>query len=270
MKKNVKKTAHCKPFAVATPNIVSLINDGHRPNARKQVGSTQKLKNAFLKNTILFLSFLILGFGSELKAQETPKWEIGTDMLWLVKKNTLPEYSLLVRRKLSDENVLRARIGTSTSIASGSIPRLWDRGDVMFRLGYERNKFIWEDKIIAYYGVDIHYSFGKKIMENNVDNGWRNRLYLGDDLYARGDFITSTNRRWGGILLAGIKYQFHKHFSVSTEVNFTVYRGKQSTIVPFEINRSPTDTRTTNVYASVSYWETLISPLSVLNFSFHF
>ena len=49
MKKNVKKTDHCKPFAVATPNIVSLINDGHRPNARKQVGTNPKLNNAFLK-----------------------------------------------------------------------------------------------------------------------------------------------------------------------------------------------------------------------------
>lgn len=41
MKNPIKKTAHCKPFAVATPNIVSLINDGHRPNARKQVGTNE-------------------------------------------------------------------------------------------------------------------------------------------------------------------------------------------------------------------------------------
>ncbi|WP_262510909.1 hypothetical protein [Runella rosea] len=36
MKKDEKKMTHCKPFAVATPNIVTLINDGHRPNARKK------------------------------------------------------------------------------------------------------------------------------------------------------------------------------------------------------------------------------------------
>lgn len=86
MKTLQKKTRHCKSFAVTTPNIVSLINNGHRPNARKQVGTT-KTTVSFLKNITYFLSFLILGFGSELKAQESVdkdvkphNWEIGLDI----------------------------------------------------------------------------------------------------------------------------------------------------------------------------------------------
>lgn len=73
--------------------------------------------------------------GSNLWAQDKPKWEVGTDLLWLVGKNTLPDYSIFARYKLSEENVLRLRVGTSVSEVKKSFPRLSDERGFMLRLG---------------------------------------------------------------------------------------------------------------------------------------
>ena len=92
---------------MTTPNIVSLINNGHRPNARKQVGTT-KTTVSFLKNITFFLSFLILGFGSELKAQESVdkdvkphNWEIGLDIRPFF--DTPIKVGVMVKRSLRDQ-----------------------------------------------------------------------------------------------------------------------------------------------------------------------
>ena len=258
MKKLQKKSRHCKPFAVTAPNIVSLYNDGHRPNAHKQVGNT-KTTISFLKNTILFLSFLILGFGSELKAQESPKWEIGTDLLWLVGKNTLPEYSLFGRYKLSDKHALRARIGMANSLADNSRPRLWDKGQFMIRIGYERRKSFLNDQLTAYYGLDFHYSYGKSYILNPFGTGY-NRVYYNDLLDYDRDFIYRFDSGLGGVLVLGLQYHLNEHISFSIEPTFSAIHATQRLKPSFAQGQR----------RSVNYWETTISPISVLNFSFHF
>ena len=224
MKKNAKKMAHCNPFAVATPNIVALINDGHRPNARKQVGSTQKLNNAFLKNTTRLLFLFILGFGSELRAQQTPKWEIGTDLLWLVGKNSLPEYSLLGRYKLSEENVLRARIGVASSDTKHVVPRLQDKRNLLFRLGYERNRLLSDDLGI-YFGSDILYQYNQGYILNPSEDY---KPYY-SALYVLGQFpfpIKLVTNELGYVAFVGIKYHLTDNLSVSMEssLNHTVQK----------------------------------------------
>lgn len=123
MKTLKKKSRHCKSFAVTTPS--------------------------FLKNITFFLSFLILGFGSELKAQESPKWEIGTDLLWLVGKNSLPDYSLFSRWHYKPNRAFRIRIGTDVQ-TNPIRPRKVFKANFMIRLGHEwskqiakKNRLIW-------------------------------------------------------------------------------------------------------------------------------
>lgn len=60
MKRQQTKIAHCKNFAVATLNIVVLYDNGHRPNATKQVGILQKQTATFLKHVLLLSSLIII------------------------------------------------------------------------------------------------------------------------------------------------------------------------------------------------------------------
>lgn len=233
MKTLQKKSRHCKSFAVTAPS--------------------------FLKNIIFFLSFLLLGVGSELKAQQSPKWEIGTDLLWLVGKNSLPDYSLFGRYKLSQRDGLRARIGLSTSFANSSIPRLWDKGRYMVRIGYERNKVIIEDRLIAYYGADFHYSYGKSYILNPY-GAVRNVIYTNDLLDANQDYIYRFDKSIGGVLFGGIKYHFVDFLSISLETSLSALNSTQRLKPSFDQGQR----------RSVNYWDTAISPISVLNFSFHF
>ncbi len=215
----------------------------------------------YKKTTLLLLTWLLIG--SNLAAQTTdtdkPKWEIGTDLLWLINKNTLPEYSLLVRRQIGEKGALRSRIGIATSEANRSIPRLWDKGNYMIRIGYERHKQL-EKNLIAYYGLDLHYSYSKKILESPVFNNWLTPLYLNEFLGAQGNYLTSATRAIGLIGVVGFRYKLSNYLSVSAESNLNVYGGRQSLDVPFPFYKS---------YTYVGYHEITISPISTINFSFH-
>jgi hypothetical protein len=166
MKKNAKKMTHCKPFAVATPNIVLLINDGHRPNARKQVGTNPKLNNAFLKNTILFLSFLTLGFGSELRAQESVDkevkphdWEIGLDIRPFF--DTPIKVGVMVKRTLRNKSkAIRFRTAPEFyNTKNKTFPNIGgtNRLNASFDLGIEKRRQF--GKFLFYYGSDFRFIY---------------------------------------------------------------------------------------------------------------
>lgn len=166
MKKNAKKTAHCKPFAVATPNIVPLYNDDHRPNARKQVGSTQKLNNAFLKTTTRLLFLFILGFGSELKAQESVDkevkphdWEIGLDIRPFF--DTPIKVGVMVKRSLRDKTkAIRFRTAPEFyNTKNKTFPKIGgtNRLNASFDLGIEKRRQF--GKFLFYYGSDFRFIY---------------------------------------------------------------------------------------------------------------
>ncbi|AYQ34912.1 hypothetical protein [Runella sp. SP2] len=235
MKTLQKKSRHCKSFAVTTPS--------------------------FLKNIIFFLSFLLLGFGSELNAQESPKWEIGTDLLWLVGKNSLPDYSLLGRYKLSDKNALRARVGVAKSNAKNTVPRLQDKQNLLFRVGYERNKLL-SDELSLYFGGDILYQYNHEYVLNPAEE-YKPYYSL---LYTLGQFpypLKLVTNEMGYVAFVGIKYHLTNNLSVSMESSFNhTFQKTKVYVLPY----TPMDLRSRNV----NVWNLQMSPISVLNFSFHF
>ncbi|MBB3842092.1 hypothetical protein FHS57_006121 [Runella defluvii] len=150
MKTLPKKSRHCKSFAVTTPTI--------------------------LKNTIFFLSFLLLGVGSELKAQESVdkdvkphNWEIGLDILPLIKSTSL--YSLMVKKTLGTTNsALRFRGASElySTLHNSSLPSGKGNGvnliNTAFDIGLEkRNQY---GKFSFYYGGDV--KFGYELTSTNV------------------------------------------------------------------------------------------------------
>lgn len=66
---------------------------------------------------IIPLLLVLLGLASHsglAQSENPPKWELGTDLLFLFDKNQLPDYSLFATRKLGDKGyALRSRIGFS-------------------------------------------------------------------------------------------------------------------------------------------------------------
>ncbi|MFN8346249.1 MAG: hypothetical protein U0X91_14700 [Spirosomataceae bacterium] len=168
MKNPTKKIAHCKPFAVAGLNLVSLYNNGHRPNAGKQVGTTQKLNNAFLKNTLLFLSFFILGFGSELRAQDlesidkevkTHNWEVGLNLRPFF--DTPIKVGVMVKRSLKDKTkAIRFRTAPEFyNTNNKTFPGIGGTNflNASFDLGIEKRK--QSGRFVFYYGSDLRFIF---------------------------------------------------------------------------------------------------------------
>lgn len=268
MKKNAKKTAHCKPFAVATPNIVALINDGHRPNARKQVGSTQKLKNAFLKNTILFLSFLILGFGSKLRAQVKDtlnlKWEMGTDVLWLLDKNSLPKYSIFARRTLSKNSAVRFRMGADIKTDPRNIGLGTEKASFLLRIGYEKQKKIARNSGV-FWAIDAHFR------KENIE-GYLIQLPQVKPLY-----YPDHSWQLGGVAILGFRYFFGQHFSVAAESSLAAYYREFSSnhysgglLIVIDDNYTSSGSAAFLYRTNLKSFVLEMSPMQVLNFSYHF
>jgi len=268
MKNLTKKTAHCKPFAVATPNIVLLINDGHRPNARKQVGSTQKLNNAFLKTTTRLLFLFILGFGSELRAQVKDtlllKWEIGTDVLWLLDKNSLPKYSIFARRTLSKNSALRFRIGADIKTDPRNIGLGIEKASFLLRIGYEKQKKIAKNSGV-FWAIDAHFR------KENIE-GYLIQLPQVKPLY-----YPDYSWQLGGVAVFGFRYFFGQHFSISAESSLAAYYREFSSnhysgglLIVIDNNYVSSGSAAFLYKTNLKSLLLEVSPMQVLNFSYHF
>ena len=263
MKTLQKKSRHCKSFAVTAPNIVSLYNDGHRPNAHKQVGTT-KTTISFLKNILLILAFFILGFGSELKAQESPKWEIGTDLLWLVGKNSLPDYSLFSRWHYKPNRAFRIRIGTDLQTDPTLTPRKVFKANFMIRLGHEWSKQIAK-KTDLFGGIEAHY-------QKDEIQAWLIPVPNALPFY-----FPDYSSQIGGVGFIGCRYFINRNFSISME---TSLKGAHRT---YQLNTYSGGIMVTkdNFVLEGGALKFLyqtpvrgmifeIKPIQVLNFSYHF
>jgi hypothetical protein len=223
MKNPSKKMAHCKPFAVATPNIVMLINDGHRPNARKQVGTTPKLKDIFLKTTTRLLFILILGFGSELKAQESVDkevkphdWEIGLDIRPFF--DTPINVGIMVKRSLKDKTkAIRFRTApkfynTNNKTYPGIGGTNFLNGS--FDLGIEKRK--QSGKFVFYYSSDLRFIY--QLQATNVGIGINQQApSLVRDYYRH---IAA-----GIVGVIGGKFFLNHHLSLSAESTLSLTHG---------------------------------------------
>lgn len=268
MKNPTKKTAHCKPFAVATPNIVSLYDNGHRPNARKQVGSTRKQKNSFLKTTTRLLFLFILGFGSELRAQTKDtlniKWEIGTDLLWLLDKNSLPKYSIFARRILSDKSALRLRFGADIKTDPRNLGLGVEKASFLLRVGYEKRKKMARNANM-FWGFDAHFR------KENIE------AYLIQLPQVKPLYYPDYSWQLGGVAVLGFRYFLGDHFSISAESSLAAYYREFSSnhytggsLIVINGNYTNGGDFVFLYRTNLKSFVLEMSPMQVLNFSYHF
>ncbi len=195
---------------------------------------------------VFIIIFSSLFFSYTLHAQNANKWEIATDFLWLIDKNTLPKYSILVKRSISEKGKIRLRIGyDKNSSYAQLIKNEGGNKALLIRLGYEHTYQLSHPDFQIYFGLEGSYSYSTRIYSGYFDPVSQ---------------ITELNRddiTKGGIVgVLGFRYLINESFSVSTESTVSVSRVGLKTL------------KRTNYQTSIN--EFLVSPISVLNFSFHF
>ena len=90
--------------------------------------------------------------GQVLPKEKTLKWEVGTDLLWLVNKNILPRYSLMLRRNIGKYGAIRVRGGGDSYSSATTSYDGQDSKAYQVRAGYEYRTFL-RDKRAYLLGV---------------------------------------------------------------------------------------------------------------------
>ena len=223
------------------------------------------------KQTILYLLTWLL-VGSNLAAQTTntdkPKWEIGTDLLWLINKNTLPEYSVFSRWYYNSNRAIRFRIGTD--IRAGPINQVYgvEKANIMIRLGHEWLKSV-SIKTNLIWGIEAHYQ------KNRVS------AYSFPSLTSFPFYYPENSWQVGGVAFIGCQYFINRNFSVSIESNFKAfYRNYRLNNYSFGVvivtANGPISSPATAGIILPSFETSVVAgvfevqPLQTFNFSYHF
>lgn len=230
---------------------------------RKKVGIVQKPKIA-----LLFLSFFLLGFGSELRAQVKDtlrlKWEIGTDLLWLLDKNSLPKFSLFARRILSDKSALRLRFGADIKTDPRNLGLGVEKASFLLKVGYEKRKKIAHNANI-FWGFDAHFR------KENIE------AYLIQLPQVKPLYYPDYSWQLGGVAVLGVRYFFGQNFSICAEASLAAYYREFSSNHYTSGSLIVINGNYTNGGDFVFLYRTNLksfvlemSPMQVLNFSYHF
>lgn len=229
--------------------------------------SNKVLSFLVMKLFLLVFIYVVVPFGAfVVKAQQTPisdiviqpKWEVGTDLLWLIDKNTLPKYSLLIRRQIGQHGAVRFRGGY---LKNSTQPHLLSENNqdeaTLIRVGYEYQKKLsiksGPTKSLVYTGIDVffRYQFNSFLIQNTT-------LNPGQITNIR---VNEVTRDRGGTCFIGFKYFMTSYLSLSAESSFqlsSLYFSQAGSAAGFssEIN-----------YTVGSYQ---FLPLNTVNLSFHF
>ena len=201
------------------------------------------------------------------------KWEVATDLLWLLDKNTMPATSIFIRRH-TEKGAWRLRVGGSYKTkysepqtppnVTGFVKEAYESRVSMFsiRTGYEWHKTF---KFLAfYYGGDlmVNYTLEKgndfyPISQAGITQGYNAK-------------ITSKTTQLGGVLFLGVKKHFSPKISVSGEMGAWVSYDYQK--YRKDIYEYPVDdiNSTTWQYYTIANFQMAFQPLYVLNLSYHF
>jgi hypothetical protein len=189
-----------------------------------------------------------------------PKWEIGTDLLWLIDKNTLPKYSLLVRRKIGQYGAIRLRGGYLKNSTDLAFRQNNYNTASLIRIGYEYQKVLStrEDntKSLVYGGLDYFWRY-----ENN-DYDIYDLANNGVNLALTINTKDITHER-GGAAFVGFKY------FVTTYMSFSVESSFQASHVKYSQQERGLSSR----YSAYNEWQRdsfKVLPINTLTISFHF
>ncbi|WP_028663794.1 hypothetical protein [Runella zeae] len=213
------------------------------------------------------LTIFIFLFTISLRAQESKdstKWEIGTDLLWLIDKNSLPKYSMFAKRTLKKNGALRLRVGTDIKTDPRNIGLGIEKASYIIRIGYEKQKKL-SDKASVFWGIDAHFR------KENVE------AYVIPLPQGKPFYYPDYSWQLGGAAILGFRYFINKNFSFSTEASLNSYYREFSSnnysggfliVINDNYTRSPDFAFISKTYIKSLVVE--IAPLQVLNFSYHF
>lgn len=191
---------------------------------------------------------------------ENPKWEVGTDLLWLINKNTLPYYTILIRRKIGKYGAVRLRGGYQKNSNYLSFRQFDFNTASLIRLGYEYQK-----PLSRLNGTT------KSLLYGGVDYFWRylNNYYYIYDIQNPAPYIgagvisTEITHEQGGAAFIGFKYFATHYLSLSVESSFQISH----------VNYSQEERGFTSGYFAYNLFPRnsfQVLPLNTITLSFHF
>jgi len=189
-----------------------------------------------------------------------PKWEVGMDLLWLVNKNTLPRYSLLVRRKIGQHGAIRLRGGYLKNSNYMAFRDFNYNTASLIRVGYEYQRALSTQKnsvkSLVYGGLDYFWRY-----ENNYYYIWD--IQSPAPYTGTGVIVTEITHEHGEAVFIGFKYFVTNYLSLSTESSLQISH----------INYSQEEVGFTNGYHALNTWPRntyQLLPINTLTLSFHF
>ncbi len=198
------------------------------------------------------------------------KWEVATDLLWLVKQDSILSPSIFIRRHTKD-GAWRLRLGggykyeanepknpSPTAISDARIGNYIKTSMFFGRVGYQWTKKLPEFSL--YYGVDL---FHNRVKTRVDEYFWQNQKNF--------HYVAHVKKYQTGLMLfAGIQKTFCKKLSISGEVGLSThyeYYDYLQTFYEYPIDDPDSSGWSYNTFKK---WHTSLSPLYVLNFGYHF
>jgi hypothetical protein len=183
----------------------------------------------------------------------TGKWEVATDLLWLIDKNQFPP-SVFVR-KHGGNGAWRGRLGGNFASRKDfvSSPQLKVTQEYLLILGREWHLSESNKRVVPYLGVDlpIRYHLERE----------RTDIRTSGQTFINNSFVSDISIGVAGLF--GLRYQLSSHLSLSVEANCQANYQRQKWFNRHNIY--PNDT----VYDRQLIDLQLI-PLQTINLSYHF
>jgi|GEM_PF-3374683 len=153
------------------------------------------------------------------------RFEVGTDLLWLVDKNSLPGYCLQLKINTNSKKhpgAFRFKVGMDLKTKDSSLlvsdPNLYYRTSdetFYFRSGYQLNYTL--SRVKVYWGADLHFLYDR----HYLDKYSQPELFADNNYYDAFLTYKVAKLQYGIIGLVGSNYQLAPRISISLETNIS-------------------------------------------------
>jgi len=201
------------------------------------------------------------------------RFEVGTDLLWLIDKNSLPGYCLQLKinnRSKKHPGAFRFKVGMNLETKDSSLlvedPSLYYRTSdetFYFRPGYQLNYMFGRVKL--YWGVDLHFLYSS----HYIDRYSHFELFADNNYYQAFFTYKVSALQYGIVGLVGATYYLTPKISVSLESNISMLYKRIKSEAYYHYNEFPnyknfTEKKDNNILNIKSL------PISTINLTFNF
>jgi hypothetical protein len=211
-----------------------------------------------LRTIILFVTLCGCVFQLQAQSKEafdppTGKWEVATDLLWLIDKNYYP-FSVFVRQH-GEKGAWRCRVGGSFKRQKDFLasPQLKVTHEYLLILGREWHLQEPNRRIVPYVGLDAPVSYS--VVRERTDIRTSGQTFINNNF--------TTNISIGAAGLLGLRYHLSTHLSVSAEASFHLNYQRRKWFSRHNINPS-------KVASDFQWVGFQLIPLQMLSLSYHF